>query len=139
MQPFFEYKKASDVEKKFAKYLDGKNKLIKWWFKNGERDKTFFAVPRKEKDQDVPFYVDWIVHYADDKIGLFETKDGITAETAGTRAEGLATYIEEQKKLGRKLIGGIVIEKNGSFWLNSNNKYEYDIDDLSGTGWKIIQ
>ena len=139
MQPFFEYKKASDVEKKFAKYLDGKNKLIKWWFKNGERDKTFFAVPRKEKDQDVPFYVDWIVHYADDKIGLFETKDGITAETAGTRAEGLATYIEEQKKLGRKLIGGIVIEKNGSFWLNSNKKYEYDIDDLSGTGWKIIQ
>jgi len=139
MQPFFEYKKASEVEKKFAKYLDGKKKEIKWWFKNGERDLTFFAVPRKEKDGEVPFYVDWIVQYADGKVGLFETKDGITAETAGPRAEGLATYIEEQEKLGKKLIGGIVVEKNGSFWLNSNKKYEYDIDNLSGTGWEIIQ
>jgi len=139
MEPFFEYMAASDVEKKFAKYLDNNKNKIEWWFKNGDRDRTFFAVPRKENNKKVPFYVDWIVQYTDGKIGLFETKGGITAETAGSRGEGLAIYVEEQKKLGKKLIGGIIVEKNGSFWLNSKKKYEFNEDDLPGSGWHILQ
>ena len=48
-------------------------------------------------NNDVPFYVDWIVKYKDESIGLFDTKGGLTAETAGLRATGLAKYIKEQK------------------------------------------
>ena len=147
MQPFYENNNTSNVEKNFAKFLNNKKDEIEWWFKNGEQDGTFFAVPRKDRKDDVPFYVDWIVQFKDDRIGLFETKAGITAETAKTRAEGLAAYINEQNKRGKSytinhkrfkgknLFGGIVIEKNDHFWLNSNEEYEYDENDLLNSGW----
>ena len=136
MQPFYEKTGASVIEKNFAKFLNKKDDEIEWWFKNGERDRTFFAVPRKDGEDEVPFYVDWIVKYKDSRIGLFDTKGGLTAETAGSRAKGLAKYIKYQNE--KKLFGGIVIEKNNSFWINSNEEYEYDKNDLLGSGWKII-
>ncbi len=138
MQPFYEYNKASGVEKNFAKFLDEKENEIKWWYKNGERDGTFFAVPRKNGEDDVPFYVDWIMKFKDGRIGLFDTKGGLTAETAGSRAKGLAKYIKEQNENGGKLFGGIVIEKEGSFWINSNEEYTYDENNLLGSGWKVF-
>lgn len=61
MQPFYEKTNASTVENKFVKFLNDQKDEIEWWFKNGERDRKFFAVPRKEGKDDVPFYVDWIV------------------------------------------------------------------------------
>ena len=138
MQPFYEKIDSSVIEKNFAKYLDGKPNEIRWWFKNGERDGTFFAVPRKDSEDYVPFYVDWIVKYKDGRLGLFDTKGGLTAETAGSRAEGLANYIKGQNEKGKKLFGGIVIEKDQSFWINSNEKYTYDENDLLSSGWKIF-
>ena len=138
LQPFYEKTGASIVEKNFAKFIDDKNDEIEWWFKNGERDGTFFAVPRKNGEDDVPFYVDWIMKFKDGRIGLFDTKGGLTAETAGSRAKGLAKYIKEQNENGEKLFGGIVIEKEGSFWINSNELYTYDENDLLGSGWKVF-
>lgn len=138
MQPFFEKRNASEIEKAFGIMLSNKVDEIDWWFKNGERDGTFFAVPRMDNDNQVPFYVDWIVMYTDGRIGLFDTKAGITAEAATSRAIGLADYISSQNKEGKNLIGGIVIEKNDTFWLNSNKDYQFDEDDLLGTGWNIL-
>jgi len=79
-----------------------------------------------------------IVKYKDGSLGLFDTKGGLTAETAGSRAEGLAKYIKEQNNNGKEFFGGIVIEKNDSYWLNSNEKYKYDENDLLGSGWKVL-
>ncbi|MCJ7458702.1 MAG: DEAD/DEAH box helicase family protein [candidate division Zixibacteria bacterium] len=138
MQPFYEKTNASTVEKKFAKFLNDQKHEIEWWFKNGERDRTFFAVPRKEGEDYVPFYVDWIVKYKNGRIGLFDTKAGITAETAGSRSEGLFKYIKEQNQIGKNLFGGIVIEKNETFWLHSKKEYQYDENDLIGAGWEIL-
>lgn len=138
MQPFFEKTDASGVEKSFANFINDKSDEIEWWFKNGERDGIFFAVPRKDSGDDVPFYVDWIVKYKDGRIGIFDTKGGLTAETAGSRAKGLAIYIKEQNENGKKLFGGIVIENNDSFWVNSNEEYDYDENDLLGTGWEVF-
>lgn len=135
MQPFYESKSASQVEKAFALFLDKKEDEIKWWFKNGERDGTFFAIPYKENDEVKPFYVDWIVKYKDGRIGLFDTKSGMTAETAKTRAEGLVQYIKEQKK-GKNLFGGIIINKDGSWRYNDDEVYEYNESDLKK--WKFL-
>lgn len=137
LQPFFENISASTVEKTFAKFINEKTDKIEWWFKNGERDGTFFAVPRKDGVDEVPFYVDWIVKYKDGRVGLFDTKGGMTAETAGTRASGLAKYISEQNENGKNLFGGIVIEMNNSFWINSNENYDYNENDLPGSGWVL--
>lgn len=136
MQPYFESNSASQVEKEFAMFLDKKENEIEWWFKNGERDGTFFAVPYKENDEKKPFYVDWIVKYKDGRIGLFDTKGGITAETAKTRAEGLSKYIREQNTKNKKLFGGIVIYKDGSWRYNDNEVYEYNERDLKD--WKFL-
>lgn len=135
LEPFYESNSASGPEKEFAKHLDSKNE-IEWWFKNGQRDGTNFAVPYVEKGEEKPFYVDWIIKYKDGRIGLFDTKAGITAETAKTRAEGLAKYIKEENAKGKRLFGGIVVKKDGSWRYNDKEVYEYDEKNLSG--WKFL-
>lgn len=136
LQPFYERGDTSTVEQEFADFLDSKSNDIDWWFKNGERDGTFFAAPYVDNNETKPFYVDWIVKYKDGRIGLFDTKAGITAETAKSRAEGLAKYIKEQNEKGKNLFGGIVIKRRGSWYLNDSEVYEYDENDLSG--WRIL-
>lgn len=80
--------------------------------------------------------MDWIVKYKDGRIGLFDTKGGITAETAKTRAEGLAQYIKEQNKKDKNLFGGIVIDKDGSWRYNDNEVYKYN--DANLKDWKFL-
>lgn len=135
LEPFYESNSASVPEKEFAMYLDSKTE-IEWWFKNGQRDGSNFAVSYREKGEEKPFYVDWIVKFKAGRIGLFDTKAGITAETAKTRAEGLAKYIKEENAKGKKIFGGIVIKKDGSWRYNDKEVYEYDEKDLSG--WKFL-
>jgi len=136
MEPFFQYSRASEVEKDFIKEFLDKNDKIEWWFKNGDSGANYFAVKYVKNKEEFPFYVDWIVKYKDDKIGLFDTKEGITAETAKEKAEGLAKYIKEENKKGKKLFGGIVIHKDNSWRYNDNETYEYNKKDLSR--WKFL-
>ena len=138
LEPFYENNSASNIEKHFTNFLEKKSDEIEWWFKNGERDRTFFAVPYTENDEEKPFYLDWIVKYKDSRIGLFDTKLGLTAETAKTRAEGLSKYIKGEKKKGKNVFGGIITEKSGSFWINDREEYKYDESDLQGSGWKVF-
>src|SRR3990172_11474316 len=119
MYPFYESTSPSktwETEKNFIEYLDN-HKEVEWWFKNGERDGTYFAVPYKDDQDEVQtFYVDFIVKFKDERIGLFDTKSGWTAKDAGPRSNGLQKYIKEQNSEGKKLFGGIVIPKSGSFY-----------------------
>lgn len=138
MEPFYQHKNASNPEKKFAEYLNHKTNEIEWWYKNGERDGTFFAVAYEINGKKSPFYVDWIVKFKNGRIGLFDTKSGIYAQEAKEKAEGLAKYIKTKIKKGEKLFGGIVVEKGGSFWYNDQETYQYDENKLSELGWKIL-
>jgi len=105
---------------------------VKWWFKNGSRDGSYFAVPYTENGMQKPFYVDFIVMLSDGSMGLFDTKGGIYAQTAKDRAEGLAVYISKSKKL----FGGIVVKDKNSWRYNDNKKYHYDPNDLKN--WKYL-
>lgn len=136
LKPFFEAKTASSIEKDFVEYLE-KNGKVEWWFKNGDRDNTFFAVPYSDNDIDKPFYVDWIIKFKDGRVGLFDTKAGITAETAKTRAEGLYQYIQEENLKGKNLFGGIIVKIEGSWRYNDNKKYNYSHNDFRV--WKFLQ
>jgi type III restriction enzyme len=136
MEPFYEANGASGPEKEFVEYLESKKSEIEWWFKNGQRDGVFFAVPYVENGEDEAFYIDWIVKYKDGKIGLFDTKSGVYAKEAGNKAEGLASYIKAESKKGKNLFGGIVIHKDNSWRYNDKEKYEYNANDLSE--WKFL-
>ena len=129
------FEEDSVLEVEFIEHLE-KSKAVEWWFKNGRSDATYFAVPHKEHGVERPFYVDFIVMQKGGHIGLFDTKGGLTAETAKSRAEGLAKYIVEQKKQGKNLCGGIVLKENNSWRYHDGSKYEYNPNDLKD--WKFL-
>lgn len=139
MQPYYAHGRGnqpglfedSDVEVKFIEHLEKSSKVV-WWFRNGSQDGTYFAVPYTEHGEEKLFYVDFIVMTKDGKIGLFDTKGGLTAETAGPRAEGLAKYLAKDKKLW----GGIVIHDKKSWRYHPGKNYEYNSKDLKG--WDFL-
>ncbi|MFH1048925.1 MAG: DEAD/DEAH box helicase family protein [Patescibacteria group bacterium] len=102
MKPFYA-RYLSGLEKSFTDFLD-KSEKVEWWFKNGDRDAVFFAVPY---DNQTPFYVDFIVKFKDGKIGLFDPH-GTQFADFGTKSDGLQKYIKDENKKGKKLFGGIV-------------------------------
>ena len=136
VEPFYQRNDASQVEKDFTNYLESKTKEIEWWYKNGENDAKHFAIPYDDKGTKHAFYVDWIVKYKNGKLALFDTKFGLTAEAAKSRAEGLYQYIKEQNAKGKDLFGGIVIPHSGSWRYNDREVYEFDKNDLSQ--WKFL-
>ncbi len=121
----------SAEEVSFIDYLE-KAKKVKWWFKNGSKDGSYFAVSYTENGMQKAFYVDFIVMLSDGSIGLFDTKGGIYAQTAKDRAEGLAAYIAK----GKKLFGGIVVKDKNSWRYNDSKKYHYDPNNLKD--WKYF-
>jgi len=138
LEPFYQSKSASNPERNFVEFLNKKTDEIEWWYKNGERDGRFFAVLYKINREQLPFYVDWIIKYKNGRIGLFDTKAGITARDAKEKAEGLAKYIKSENQNGKNLFGGIAIEKGGSFWYNDQEVYQYDENRLLELGWKTL-
>lgn len=129
------FEEDSDIEVKFIEYLNEANK-VKWWFKNGKQDGSYFAVPYVENGREKPFYLDFIVMLKDGRIGLFDTKGGIYAKTAKERAEGLAKYIAEENKRGKNLFGGIVLRDKNSWRFSDSKKYSYNSDNLKD--WKFL-
>ena len=136
VEPFYQRNDASRVEKDFTNYLESKTDEIEWWYKNGENDAKHFAIPYDDKGTNRAFYIDWIVKYKNGKVGLFDTKSGITAETAKLKAEGLCQYIKEQSAKGKNLFGGIVIKHLGSWRYNDKEIYEFNVNDLKS--WEFL-
>lgn len=133
---FAGYEEDSKVEIEFIDYLD-KTKKVEWWFKNGQGEVNYFAVSYVDKHgKESAFYVDFIIQLKNGDVWLLDTKKGQTAESAKERAEGLAKYIKEQKKKGKKLFGGIVIPSDGQWRYNDSEKYEYNPSDLKD--WKFL-
>lgn len=137
MQPFFITDK-SEPEEIFMKMLDDSEK-VEWWYKNRDGEKKYFAISYFEDGKEWAFYVDFIVKFKDGRIGLYDTKSGMTAKEAKAKAEALQKYIKEQNKKGKNLIGGIVAQKDKKdkiLYLNDNVEYEFNKSDFSN--WKVL-
>ena len=104
MQPFFA-RYDSKAEEKFVDLLEKSNN-IEWWFKNGDRDATFFAVSYENGEQK-PFYVDFIVKLKDGRIGLFDPH-GTHLSDFKPKSDGLYQYIKKENKNGKKFFGGLI-------------------------------
>ena len=126
------------TEEMFSIFLDN-SKQVEWWFKNGDRDSTFFAVPYLENNEELPFYVDFIVQLKNGTICLFDTKSGRTINDAKEKSDGLIRYISQNKSL--KLIGGIVTNTdqknmNGRWIVFEKSGSELNQKDFSN--WKTL-
>jgi type III restriction enzyme len=114
-------------EREFEKYLEENTDKIVWWWKNGENKQTYFGIKYEYGNQVRTFYPDYLVQFADDRVGIFETKDehdqdGKTSTKA--KAEKLQKYIKKEKKL--KIFGGIVIQKSNTWKINNKLKYRWE-------------
>lgn len=113
-------------EKAFIRKLEDSSN-VKWWFKNGEGDATYFAVKTiKQNGELAPFYVDFIVFFNDNVIGLFDTKAGNTLQSEDiiSKHVGLKKAISDKNYKNFKLRGGIISNTN--------------MDDYSGI-WRVFQ
>ena len=125
MKPFY-YDFKWKTEENFIKFLE-KSKMVDYWFKNGDSDQTFFAIPYDEQNQTKLFYVDFIVKFKNSKIGLFDTKSGSTIDLAKAKSDGLQNYIIKHKK--KNIFGGIVTNTDSynfkGRWVmfNKNSKF----------------
>lgn len=114
-------------ERNFEKFLAENSGAIVWWWKNGEKKQDYFGIKYEYPAGVIhTFYPDYLVQLADGRIGIFEVKDtedrdGMTYTKA--KAEKLQEYIKGQK--GKKLFGGIVIEKSNGWKINQNEKYDW--------------
>lgn len=139
MQPFY-YDNKWKTEAAFINYLENSDHVA-WWFKNGDRESTFFAVPYKEDDESKPFYLDFIVLFKNGAVGLFDTKSGRTIKDAKEKSDGLQKYLRVQSKKGPKLFGGIVANtepKNfsGSWLIYTEKGSSLNPADLSN--WQLL-
>ncbi|MBR4324596.1 MAG: DEAD/DEAH box helicase family protein [Bacteroidales bacterium] len=142
VQPFYlpETYDGRDNETDFIKYLDSKYDKIEWWFKNGVgKDFLAFKFTDSITGKEKLFYPDWIVLFNGNRIGIFDTKGGITAQSPDTKdkAEELQRRIRTLNATSRqyKYIGGIV-EKRDLKWLyNDADEYVYENND----DWKEME
>jgi len=124
MAPFYSDRRWKS-EKTFIDFLDNSGK-VEWWFKNGDRDATFFAVPYDNNK--IPFYVDFVVKFKDGKIGLFDPHSTHLADF-GSKSDGLQKYIKDENKKGKNLLGGIVANTDEK---NYNGRWIYFTENSKG-------
>jgi len=114
-------------EKNFEKFLAENSDKIVWWWKNGENKQDYFGVKYEYPAGVIhTFYPDYLVQLADGRIGIFETKDMGDRDGGNytkAKAEKLQEYIKEQK--GKKLLGGIAIEKSDGWKINQKAVYDW--------------
>ncbi|MBO4739615.1 MAG: hypothetical protein J5606_08660, partial [Bacteroidales bacterium] len=138
VQPFRlpETYKGRDNETEFIQFLEQQVDSIEWWFKNGTgKEALGFKYTDSLENIEKTFYPDWLIKFKGNRIGIFDTKGGITAKSPETKdkAECLAKRINElNQKSQFTYVGGIVIKKANSWYYNDNQIYDYS----NPTDWK---
>jgi type III restriction enzyme len=135
MMPFYSASKFK-TELAFISYLEGAGN-VDWWFKNGERDATFFAIPYTENGENKPFYVDFIVKLKNGKIGLLDTKRGQTVKTSVEKSDGLQKYISENTGVFGGIIDNTTEDFTGRWMVYTGSSKDLHADDFSN--WEQLE
>jgi type III restriction enzyme len=141
LEPFYEYQKASSVEKEFKAFLTNNDAHIDWWYKNGDSGKEHFAVHYVNAHGELKlFYVDFVIKFVSGVIGLFDTKTKRSDADAPEKHNALIGYMEAENMVhtDRKLVGGILIpsETSGVISFRYCRNRITDTNDL--TGWEFL-
>ncbi len=140
VKPFFAIRDWN-TELAFIDFLERKSQNLDWWFKNGDRDAVYFAIPYDFENDKYLFYVDFIIKMKDGRIGLFDTKSGQTLNDSklkdkGAKMDSLMKYIEDNNKRGKKLFGGIVTNTDQRNYTGSWIYYTGKGKDIKSTDFK---
>ena len=125
-----------ESEKNFLEYLE-KNENVKWFFKNGERDMTYFSVKYKDINSlEKLFYVDWIIMLNNNKLAIVDTKQGDTKKSSLYRHKGLIKYINSTKR--DDIFGGIVsntLDNYQGIWKLFVGESQQELEDNNFKSW----
>ena len=135
MKPFYSATKFK-TELAFIKFLEDSSS-VEWWFKNGERDATFFAIPYVENGESKPFYVDFVVKLKSGDIGLLDTKRGQTVKTSVEKSDGLQQYITKNKGTFGGIIDNTKEDFTGRWMFYKGSGEELHADDF--TNWDLLE
>ncbi len=136
LEPFFENISASNPEKNFVSFLEKKKDRIDWWYKNGDKNKEDFAVTYEDDDGVIRgFYVDFVINLKNGQIALFDTKTLGSDPSFCKKHNALIQYMAEENKKGKKLFGGIIIEKEPTIWKYCENRI---VSAHDTTGWVMF-
>jgi len=136
MQPFF-YDERWKPEAAFIDFLDNTDS-VEWWFKNGEREAIYFAVPYEEDGNEKPFFVDFIVQFSNGKIGLFDTKSGRTIKDAKEKNDGLQKYVQGHSNIWCGIVANTDSKTFKGRWMC----FTGDSSQLSPnnfTNWELLE
>jgi len=130
-----------NTEINFIEYLEKRALNVDWWFKNGDRDAVYFAIPYDFEDEKLLFYVDFIVKMKDGSVGLLDTKSGQTLNDSklkdkGAKMDSLMEYIEKNSKKSKKLFGGIVTNTDQRDYTGSWKIYKVKGEKIKSTDFK---
>lgn len=115
--------------------IQNESEHIQWWYKNGSSNKQDFAIPYVKRDGTQSlFYVDLVIQFKNGTLGLFDPKTIESDPENVVKHNALIEYIEELNSKGKKAIGSIIIQQQGS-WRYCRNRIEND-KDL--TGWEFF-
>lgn len=141
LEPFFEINNVSSSEKAFKEFLIENENHIDWWYKNGDSGREHFSVDYIDNDNVLRlFYVDFVIKFKSNKIGLFDTKTKRSDNLAPKKHNALLDFMDKENVLNKnsELIGGVLIpEDNGGvvgfryplFRINDTNEL---------TGWSFF-
>jgi type III restriction enzyme len=128
-------------ERNFEKWLNANADKILWWWKNGENKQEYFGVRYEYEGNVYTFYPDYLVLLKNKELGIFEVKDkydrdGKTLTKA--KAEALQQLIIDCKR--KDLFGGIVIEVNKDWLINSQKEFNWSKCEKNDWGdWRNIE
>lgn len=115
--------KVDELEVKFIKYLDTHEESIEYFWKNGsEHMNTNFGIAKEDGSA---FQPDFLIQFKDGRIGIFDTKagKGFNENDNEVKSNALQQYITDENNKGKNLIGGLVIENNGTFYYYDRTTY----------------
>ena len=126
--------KRSDPEKYFEEMLERSDDVV-WWYKNGEDKDRYFAIPYEATDEETNvvtmrgFYADFIVRFTDGRIGIYDTKAGMTVTDKKTyaKSDALQAYIADQNTNGQHLTGGILNKRSDGIYVFEGKEYTPDL------------
>lgn len=129
--------RIDSLELEFIKYLDKYEECIDYFWKNGsEHMNTNFGIAKEDGSA---FQPDFLVQFKDGRIGIFDTKagKGFNENDNEVKSNALQQYIADENRKGKNLIGGLVVENNGTFYYY--DRITYKTYKESPEQWKCFE
>lgn len=131
--PFVKYNDASRPEDRFVAFLERHGAKIDWWYKNGDKGRTHYAIAYN--DDDALFYPDFVVRMKSGRVYIFDTKTAGSDAYAAEKHNALVAYLRAERAKGIDICGGVIIEATPDCWLYSKDEIA-NTTDLSD--WAML-